>query len=497
MKPATSRERTAASSGSGQLAWRYNPTPVALPVRASTAAPLQALVQMTMRSVPAVILLTVLAASCGGDAPEAPVSTVVAYQGATLITGDGGPPIGGGVLVVDEGRIAAVGRAANVPVPEDAAVVDLAGKTVMPALVDLHGHVGFQQGLTYDYANYTRENLLDQLDRYAYHGVGTIVSMGTDPGELAFGIRAEQEAGTLGGARLHTAFRGIARPDAGPGARTMRPTAFGVSTPDEARAVVDEIAATEADFVKIWVDDRGGSVEKLTPDLYEPIIAAAHERGLQVIAHVYYLDDARALVEAGADGLAHLPRDLEMDDALVAAVVENDVFVMPNLSISERGRHVEPPAWVEHPLLLESVAGDVLARIRASFENRAPEAAARAGESYAAMQSSLKKLADAGARLVLGADTGVQDHVPGFMEHRELELFVEAGISPADAIRIATSASAEVLGADTGLLEAGRRADFVVLDANPMFGIANTRQIADVYLNGEAVDRDALRAGWR
>ena len=452
---------------------------------------------MTIRSIPAVVLLAVGAASCGGDdAPEAPVSTVVAYEGATLITGDGGPPIGGGVLVVDEGRIIGVGRAANVAVPDGAAVVDLTGKTVMPALVDLHGHVGFQQGLDYDYANYTRENLLDQLDRYAYHGVGTIVSLGTDPGELAFEIQAGQQAGTLGGARLHTAFRGIARPDAGPGAATMRPTAFGVSTAEEARATVDEIAATRADFVKIWVDDRGGSVEKLTADLYEPIIAAAHEHGLRVIAHIYYLEDARALVDAGVDGFAHLPRDLEMDDDLVAAIVENDVFVMPNLSISERGRHAELPAWVDEPLLLDSVADDVLGRIRASFENRTPEAAARAGESYAAMERSLKKLADAGARLVLGADTGVQDHVQGFMEHRELELIVEAGVSPADAIRIATSASAELLGVDTGLLATGRRADFVVLDANPMYGIANTRLISAVHLNGAAVDREALRAGW-
>jgi imidazolonepropionase-like amidohydrolase len=452
---------------------------------------------MTIRSIPAVVLLTALAASCGGDAPEVPVSTVVAYEGATLITGDGGPPIGGGVLVVDEGRITAVGRAANVTVPEDATVIDLTGKTVMPALVDLHGHVGFQRGLDYDYANYTRENLLDQLDRYAYHGIGTIVSLGTDPGDLAFEIQAEQQAGALGGARLHTAFRGIARPNAGPGAATMRPTAIGVSTEEEARAAVDEIAATGADFVKIWVDDRGGSVEKLTADLSDPIIDAAHDHGLQVIAHVYYLEDARALVDAGVDGFAHLPRDAEMDDDLVTAIVRNDVFVMPNLSISERGRHAEPPAWVDGPLVLESVAGDVLGRIRASFENRTPEAAARAGESYAAMERSLKKLADAGARLVLGADTGVQDHVPGFMEHRELELIVGAGVSPADAIRIATSASAEVLEVDTGLLATGRRADFLVLDANPMYGITNTRQISAVHLDGAAVDRDALRAGWQ
>ena len=451
---------------------------------------------MTIRSTCAVGL-ALTAVACSGPAPEAPLSTVVAYEGATLITGDGGPPIGGGVLVVDQGVIRNVGLAANVTIPEGATVVDLTGKTVMPTLVDLHGHVGYQRGLSYDEANYTRENLTDELNRYAYYGVGTIVSMGTDPGDLAFQLQAEQQAGTLGGARLHTAYRGFARPNAGPGAAALRASAYGVSTEEEARALVAELAETPADFVKIWVDDRGGRVEKLTPDLYRPIIEEAHARGLQVIAHVFYLEDARELVEAGVDGFAHLVRDVEMDDDLVAAIVEHDVFVMPNLAISERGRHAELPAWVDDPLLLESVSPEVVARIRASFDSRTSEGAARAAESYAAMQRSLKKLADAGARVVLGADTGVQDHIQGFMEHRELELIVEAGLSPSDAIVAATSAPAQVLGIDTGLLAPGKRADFLVLDANPMYGVTNTRQISAVYLNGQELDRGALRAGWQ
>ena len=451
---------------------------------------------MTIRSTCAVGL-ALTAVACSGPAPEAPLSTVVAYEGATLITGDGGPPIGGGVLVVDQGVITNVGLAANVTIPEGATVVDLTGKTVMPTLVDLHGHVGYQRGLSYDEANYTRENLTDELNRYAYYGVGTIVSMGTDPGDLAFQLQAEQQAGTLGGARLHTAYRGFARPNAGPGAAALRASAYGVSTEEEARALGAELAETPADFVKIWVDDRGGRVEKLTPDLYRPIIEEAHARGLQVIAHVFYLEDARELVEAGVDGFAHLVRDVEMDDDLVAAIVEHDVFVMPNLAISERGRHAELPAWVDDPLLLESVSPEVVARIRASFDSRTSEGAARAAESYAAMQRSLKKLADAGARVVLGADTGVQDHIQGFMEHRELELIVEAGLSPGDAIVAATSAPAQVLGIDTGLLAPGKRADFLVLDANPMYGVTNTRQISAVYLNGQELDREALRAGWQ
>ena len=450
---------------------------------------------MTMRSTCAVGL-ALTAVACSDPAPDAPLSTVVAYEGATLITGDGGPPIGGGVLVVDQGVITDVGLAANVTIPEGATVVDLRGKTIMPALVDLHGHLGYQRGLGYDEANYTRENLIDHLNRYAYYGVGTIVSMGTDPGDLAFQIQAEQQAGTLGGARLHTAYRGFARPNAGPGAAALRASAYGVSTEEEARSRVAELAETPADFVKIWVDDRGGRVEKLTPDLYRPIIEEAHARGLQVIAHVFYLEDARELVEAGVDGFAHLVRDAEMDDELVAAIVANDVFVMPNLAISERGRHAEPPAWVDDPLLLESVSPEVAARIRASFESRTPEGAARATESYAAMQRSVKKLADAGARLVLGADTGVQDHIQGFMEHRELELIVDAGMSVGDVIVAATSAPAKVLGVDTGLLAPGKRADFLVLDANPMYDITNTRRISAVYLNGQKLDREAMRAAW-
>ncbi|MDP6582009.1 MAG: amidohydrolase family protein [Vicinamibacterales bacterium] len=451
---------------------------------------------MNIRSIAVVAGLAFGITACGGGGPEDPTREVMAYEGATLITGDGGPPLGGGVLVVEQGIITDVGLAANVTIPEGATVVDLTGKTVMPTLVDLHGHVGFVDDLSFDNANYTREIITDQLDRYAYHGVGTIVSLGTDPGDIAFEIQADQQAGTLGGARLHTAFRGIARPDAGPGAPTMRPTALGASTEEEARALVADIAETNADFLKIWVDDRGGSVEKLGPDLYGPIIEAAHEHDLQVIAHIFYAEDARQLVDAGVDGFAHLARDVEMDDELVAAIVEHDVFVMPNLAVSERGRNAEPPAWVDDPLLAETVSPEGIARIRASYENRTPEAAAQGAASFATMLRSLKKLSDAGARLVLGADTGIQDHIQGFMEHYELELIVEAGISPAGAIKIATSAPAEVLGVDTGLLAAGKRADFIVLDANPMYGIGNTRQISAVYLSGEELDRETLRARW-
>ena len=447
----------------------------------------------------AAVACAVALAGCAGGPSEPPAEagTAVVYDGARIIDGTGAPALEAARLVVDAGVVTAVGPPDAVESPPGATVVDLAGKTVMPALVNLHGHVGFQRGLTYDAANYTRDNIVDHLDRYAYYGVGVIVSLGTDAGGVWSRIRRDQEAGSLGGARLFTAGRGLARPNAGPGAAALRPSAYGVDSEEDGRRYVRELAAQGVSFVKIWVDDRGGSVEKLEPALYRPIIDEAHRHGLDVIAHVFYHDDAEVLVAAGVDGFAHLVRDREMDDALVEAIVEQDVFVMPNIGISERGRHTTPPPWLGAPILAETVAPDVLARAAESFSSRAEEAAERAARSYEQMEASLAKLHAAGASLVLGSDSGVQDHFYGFSAHRELELMAAAGLSAMDAIVTATGRSADRLGLeDSGRLTAGARADFIVLDANPLDDIANTRRIADVYLGGTAVDRAALRAAW-
>ena len=439
------------------------------------------------------------AAGCGGGAPEPPpaAGSAVVYDGARLIDGTGRPAIGTARLVVDAGVVVAAGARDEVESPPGATVVDLTGRTVMPALVDLHGHVGFQRGLTYDAANYTRENVVDHLRRYAYHGVGVVVSLGTDAGSVWRDVRREQDAGTLGGARLFTAGRGLARPNAGPGAVALRPSAHGVTSVEDGRRYVRELAASGVSFVKIWVDDRGGSVEKLEFPLYRAIIDEAHRHGLEVVAHVFYHDDAEELVSAGVDGFAHLVRDREMDDVLVAAIVDQDVFVMPNLGISERGRHTEPPPWLGAPLLAETVAPAVLARASAAFTGRSADAAARAARTWEWMERSLAKLHAAGASLVLGSDSGVQDHFHGFSAHRELELMVAAGLRPMDAIVAATSRAADRLGlGDTGRLTPGARADFIVLDANPLDDVANSQRIVDVYLGGAAVDRAGLRAGW-
>ena len=424
-------------------------------------------------------------------------SGAVAFEGARLI-GAGAAAIERCTLLVEEGRIVKVG-AGDVKIPSGARRVDLTGKTVIPALVDTHVHLGYQVGTTFSADNYTRETLLDQLNRYHYAGIAAVLSLGTDPGTLAAQIRRDQDAGRVGGARLLTAGQGIAAPNAGPGTPELKGSAIGVTTEAEARRAVREQAERNVAFIKIWVDDRGGAVQKLSPALYRAVIEEAHAHKLRVIAHVFYLDDAKDLVKAGVDGFAHLVRDKEVDDELVSLIKSRGVFVMPNLAISENGVHAEPPAWLDDSLLRETTPADVIARVRGSYAQRSPEAVARAQATYARMRRSLAKLNAAGVTLVLGTDDGaVRDHFYAYTAHRELTLMVQAGMTPAQVLTAATRTSAAVLRlTDLGGLEARKRADFVVLDANPLDDIANTTKIAAVYHDGVPLDRVALRGGFR
>ena len=453
-----------------------------------------------IRSVIAALFPVLLLAACGGGEPEpadVPVSDAVLYEGFTLITGDESDPVEDAAFLIDDGTVQAVGRAGELGLPAGASRVDLTGKTVMPALVSLHGHPGFQVGLTFEAENYTRETLIDHLEKYAYYGVGTIVSLGADGGDLIYAIKEGQVDGSIGGARVLTAGSGIARPNAGPGAPAMRPSAIGVDTEEEARAAVRDLATRGVDVVKIWIDDRGGTVEKLQPELAAAVIDETHTRGLQVIAHIFNASDAADAVAAGVDGFAHLARDEVMSDELVATIAENDVFVMPNLGISERGIYTEPPAWLDDPLLHDSITSDVIERAKGSHRDRSAAAAASAQRSWGYMQENLATLKAAGVRLVLGADSGVTDSFLGYTELRELELMVNLGLTPAEAVIASTSLPAETLGIDgVGTLTGGMSADFIVLNANPLDDITNALQIDRVFLRGEEVDRAALRERW-
>jgi imidazolonepropionase-like amidohydrolase len=427
---------------------------------------------------------------------------VVLYEGARLIAGDGSPPIADSAFLVENGTITRVGKKGALTAPGGAGRVNLTGKTVMPALINAHGHPGFQRGLTYSPDNFTRENIIDDLNRALYFGVAAVQSQGIEKGDVTYQIRADQEAGKLGGARLHIAGRGIGAPNAGPGGAAYAGIAYEVTTEDQARKAVQELAARKVNLIKIWVDDRNGRAPRLAPDLFRAIIDEGHKHRLQVNAHVFYYTDAVELVNAGVDALAHLVRDKEMDDTLVASIVQRNVYVMPNLS-PEWNTYSELPHWLQDGdplmrLLQESTSPPVIARMRTTYGGRDPAAVERTRAQYAILQRSLARLAQANAKIMLGSDTGLEDHLFGMAEQRELESMVKGGMTPMQVIVAATSRPAEYLKlARMGALATGKEADFLVLDANPLDDITNTQRIAKIYLKGAEVDRASLRKGFR
>jgi imidazolonepropionase-like amidohydrolase len=436
------------------------------------------------------ILLAALAAAPGQ-------AQTLLLDGARIIPGDGSAAIDNGALLIERGAITRIGRRGEIALPPGGTRLDLAGKTVMPALISTHTHPGFQKGTTYLAENFTRATILDDLNRELYFGVSTAMSLGIETGEAMFQIRAEQAAGRLGGARLLLAGRGIGAPNAGPGNTIYSDFTYEVTTVDQIRSAVQEQAARQVDIIKIWIDDRGGRAPRLPIALARAAIDEAHRHGLKIAAHIFYHEDAVALADSGIDAFAHLVRDKEMSDALIAAMIRNKVYVMPTLNAPERGTHASPPPWVDEPYLLgllrDTVAPEVVTRIHDSFSGRDPGELARRQQGYAILKRSLAKLAAAGASILLGPDTGLEDQIFGYAEQKELELMVGAGMSPMQVIVAATSRAAQFVGLpDRGTLAPGKRADLLVLDSNPLDDIRNTRRIAKLYIAGAEIDRAAL-----
>lgn len=411
----------------------------------------------------------------------------VLFEGARLIVGDGSAPIENSAFLMENNRFTRVGKKGSIQAPAGAARVDLTGKTVMPALVDAHVHLGWTQLKTgtINKDTYSKENLADHLRILGYYGIAAAFNMGIDPGDAAFQIRAEP---VPGGALLRTAGRGMALPNAGPGQEYWRPVAYGVSTEAEARKAVDELAAKKVDWVKMWVDDRDGTVPKLPPAIYKAIIDEAHKRGLRAVAHIYYLADAKELLRSGIDGFMHMVRDRDVDDEFIQLFKQHrNVFVTPNLP--DKGTSAEDFAFMGETLPAAEVK-----RLRDIAANQTPAAAKTAREFFDVQARNLAKYNAAGVRIGFGTDSS---RTVGWDAHQELADMVTAGMTPMQVITAATKTSAEIMKLDQlGTVAAGKSADFIVLDANPLDNIMNTRKISRVYIRGKALDRAALSAGW-
>ncbi|WP_324963447.1 amidohydrolase family protein [Archangium sp.] len=409
---------------------------------------------------------------------------------------DGEAVSGPMTVVLEDERIHAVGPRGSLQVPAGARVLDYSGKTIIPGLIAAHSHVGNVSGVETGRRFYTRENITRQLARYLDYGVTTVNSLGLNP-PLFYTLRRELN-GHAAGTDLFGAGPGIGAPLGTPPAGRMGLEDDQVARPETAevaRALVRDMAGHGVDMVKLWVDSLGGTLPTLSPEIYRAAIDEAHRQGLRVFAHIHDLDDAKALVEAGADVLGHGVRDQPVDDASVQAMKARGVWYIATINLDEANYlYAEHPSWMDEPFFRAAVDPALQRRFDDSEWRRETLAGPGAENARKAVRlnlENLRTLHQAGVRIGFGTDSGAMpQRIPGFAEHRELELMTQAGLTPAQALRAATRDSAELLGLkDRGAVAPGMLADLVVLDADPTQDIRNTRGIHAVWRRGVQVPR--------
>ncbi|OFW40032.1 MAG: hypothetical protein A3F70_08930 [Acidobacteria bacterium RIFCSPLOWO2_12_FULL_67_14] len=421
--------------------------------------------------------LGIAAIACRGSETQAPADgATTVLTGARIIDGTGSPPVDQGVILINEGRIAAAGPASDVQIPAGATRVDLAGKTVMPGLIDAHAHVRADNKELP-----VRDDLVRRLRVLAAYGVTTVVSLGQneDDAELAevARLRDEQDQVPLDRARIYTS---------GPTMRNLK-------TPEEGRATVNRRVEQKADRIKFHLD---GNAAQMTPDTYGAIIEQAHTHGLRASAHIYNLADAKGVVERGLDLIGHSVRDQDVDRAFIDAMKQRDVPYVPTLT-RELSVFVyeSTPAFFSDPFFQRGMAlykeeVDLLSTPGYQQKVRESKTAQEIKEALVQANRNLKLLSDAGVPIAMGTDAGGgEGRWQGYFEHVELEMMAKAGLTPMQVIVAATGAAARASALDhVGTIAPGKAADLLVLDADPLQDILNTRKIHSVWIAGRRLD---------
>jgi imidazolonepropionase-like amidohydrolase len=452
------------------------------------------------------LLVGLAMAALPGTTPAARAQTAVTagVPGATadtaiehvrLIDGTGRTPRTD-VTVVVSGAVIRTIRAGTPPADALAPgtrIVDAHGETMMPGLINAHGHLALVNGAQNSADYYTGPHVLAELRQYAHYGVLDMLSLGLNR-DLIYALRAQQSAGNLDGATVFVADRGIGVPGGAPAIAHAGDQLYQPKTPEEARQDVDAAAARHTNFIKVWVDDMHGKAPKMQPAIYTAVIEEAHQHHVPVAAHVYELADAKALVAAGVDMLAHSVRDQRVDAELIRMMKQKGTYYIPTLSLDESFfLYADHPELLNDPFVTQATTPAELAVLRSSAWRDKVEsdpATLQHRKDLAMAMVNLKLLYAAGVRVGFGTDSGATPlRFPGFAEHRELQLMVQAGLTPMQAIRCATETNARLLGISqqSGTLAPGMRADFLLLQRDPLQQISNTERLLSIWHNGHTL----------